>query len=292
MQIKSIELSGETYLSTLSMYKAIGLFSHQKLKDRIVRHDLAIQNVADFGTALTLADSLIILKAYQANSGGERLTQVNALLKECAELTNMGKSEILKTNTLTQKERVTHPLSPKLQNMGKENIENPKQKTDPLKSVKPRKLTQQKSKAKALKKSNSFLYYLTELTILLRTEQFIFLILFFAIGIQINHTAHLYHRTGAYLNPAVGWIDAYIFGTVTELTALLLTIHDGKKNKLLIFALLTFWVNLLYYEVWKSIATISPEVMHFISKITLSGIIAFVLYAYTDLFTEWVNKKT
>ena len=280
-QIKTIKISGEIYFSTLSMYRAIGLFAHQKLKDRIGRIGLEMHQIDKFGTALTLADSVRILKAYQENSEGERLTRVNELLQECKQMTasqeeTMGKSEISKAEKLTQENKLTHRVNQKPQNAGK---------------LKTTRLTHKKRQTVKPKKTKTFLYYLTELTVLLRTEQFIFLILFFAIGIQINHTAHLYHRAGASLEPSAGWIGAYIFGTVTELTALLLTIHDGKKNKLLIFAFLTFWVNMLYYEVWKSIATISPEVMYFINKMTLSGIIAFVLYAYTDLFTGWVREK-
>ena len=281
MQIKTVKILDTTYLSTLSMYKGIGLYAHQKLKERIVRMGLEMRDIENFGTAVTLGEGIVILEAYQENSEGERLTQVNVLLEECRLLIDPQ----LAGGIIDLPEKL--PIKGKLIS----DRNTPKTKPPKESRVSRRKEKLVSKPVLVKEKQNIFLHQLTQLTTLLRTEQFIFLVLIFATGIQINHTAHLYHRASSDLDVGAGWIGAYIFGTVTELTALLLTIHEGKRNKLIIFALLTFWINLLYYDVLEDFINLSCELMRFINKMTLSGIIAFVLYAYTDLFTGWVAKK-
>lgn len=99
----------------------------------------------------------------------------------------------------------------------------------------------------------------------------IFLTLLGALTIQIHHLASLVHR----INENDGLLLAYIFATVSELTALMLTVHQARKGMLIIFALVQCWINILYY----------CNLPALVIRLTLSALIAFVIYSYSELFT-------
>jgi hypothetical protein len=100
----------------------------------------------------------------------------------------------------------------------------------------------------------------------------IFLTLLGALSIQIHHLALLVHQ----VSPQDSLILAYIFGIVSETTALMLTVHQARKGTLLLFAFLQCWINVLYY----------CELPNLVIRLTLSGLIAFVIYSYSELFTS------
>ncbi|WP_367391677.1 hypothetical protein [Lewinella sp. LCG006] len=99
----------------------------------------------------------------------------------------------------------------------------------------------------------------------------IFLTLLGALSIQIHHLASLVHR----VSENDGLLLGYIFATVSELTALMLTVHQARKGMLIIFAVVQCWINILYY------CTLPDLVI----RLTLSALIAFVIYSYSELFT-------
>lgn len=109
------------------------------------------------------------------------------------------------------------------------------------------------------------------------SEAMVFCTLVGAIAIQVHHVAHLVHRVSDADNLWLG----YVFGSVSEITALMLTVHQAKRSMLIVFAVVQCWINILYY----------CELPDLTIKITLSGLIAFVIYAYSDLFAVIQHKK-
>ena len=110
------------------------------------------------------------------------------------------------------------------------------------------------------------------------SEAIVFCTLVGAIAIQVHHVAHLVHRVSDADNLWLG----YVFGSVSEITALMLTVHQAKRSMLIVFAVVQCWINILYY----------CELPDLTIKITLSGLIAFVIYAYSDLFAVIQRKKS
>lgn len=100
----------------------------------------------------------------------------------------------------------------------------------------------------------------------------IFLTLLAALTFQIHHLAAVINR----ISETDGVIHGYVFATVAELTALMLTVHARKKWYLLVFAVMQFWVNVLYYV----------ELPPIVGKLTLSVLIAFVIYSYSEIYTN------
>ena len=99
----------------------------------------------------------------------------------------------------------------------------------------------------------------------------IFLTLLGALSIQIHHLASLVHR----VTENDGLLLGYVFATVSELTALMLTVHQARRGMLIAFAFVQCWINVLYY------CTLPDLVI----RLTLSALIAFVIYSYSELFT-------
>ncbi len=108
------------------------------------------------------------------------------------------------------------------------------------------------------------------------SQAIIFLTLVGALSIQIHHVAHLVSRVSQDDSLVLG----YIFGSVSEITALLLTIHKAKKSMLIIFAFVQCWINILYY-------CQLPDLM---IQLTLSALIAFVIYSYSELYSVTQQK--
>ena len=100
----------------------------------------------------------------------------------------------------------------------------------------------------------------------------IFLTLLGALSIQIHHLASLVHR----VTENDGLLLGYVFATVSELTALMLTVHQARRGMLITFAFVQCWINVLYY------CTLPDLVI----RLTLSALIAFVIYSYSELFTS------
>ena len=106
----------------------------------------------------------------------------------------------------------------------------------------------------------------------------IFLTLLGALSIQIHHLASLVHR----ITENDGLLLGYVFATVSELTALMLTVHQARRGMLIAFAFVQCWINVLYY------CTLPDLVI----RLTLSALIAFVIYSYSELFTAAQHEAT
>ncbi|MEM6321060.1 MAG: hypothetical protein AAF960_25575 [Bacteroidota bacterium] len=100
----------------------------------------------------------------------------------------------------------------------------------------------------------------------------VFVTLVAALSIQVHHLAVLVNRVG----DNDGILLGYLFGSVAETTALLLTIHGAQKRTLLIFAFVQAWVNVLYY----------CDLPLLVTKLTLSALIAYVVFSYSELYTK------
>lgn len=117
----------------------------------------------------------------------------------------------------------------------------------------------------------AFIQAVEKLAIGATSRAIVFLTLLGALSIQIHHVAHLVNRVSQSDSLALG----YIFGSVSEITALLLTIHRAQKSMLIIFAFVQCWINVLYY----------CRLPDLTIQLTLSALIAFVIYSYSELYT-------
>jgi hypothetical protein len=270
LSLKTIQRGQVIYYDTLSVYKYLGLSSHQKMKEKAIRLGLEIIVDEELGTCLTEVNLLNLLRSYQLTLRGDRLTQVNLML-----------NHLSKDSTLPNQE-----VKPTV-NLNGSQVKPSRQKVYTVHPVLNQDLPQVKWYEHSL---NTLSHFIQALSVFLKTEQFIFMVLTGALIIQINHVAVLFIRAAG-TSTNLSWVSAYLYGTVAELTALLLTIHRGKQSILRTFALLTFWVNLLYYQVWLNFSPTLEWFTQLLVKITLSAFLAFVIYSYTHLFTQKLSKN-
>ncbi len=326
MDIKTKEFDGELYYSTLSIYKYIELSTHQKLKEKVQRLGLEWSDVPDLGAAITKAVAVQVLEAYRLTLKNGQLVKVNRLL------TRLGKSDD-STYTFVDEsipkledaytagklrytagkpsgmhvyqEKTDLPASIQSEDAGLPVVDTHTEiglsEANTGKPTEPD-LTEFASTKKAfsldVKKAGELILrllmdFLAQLPRYLRSEYFVFLVLIVAIGIQVNHTAIFFHRLAVKSDPTAGQFGAYLFGGVTELTALLLTVHKGKQETLKTFGFLTFWLNLLYYRVWEDFGLTVDYLTTLIAQMTASGVIAFIVFTYSQLFTmDIFEEKT
>ena len=109
------------------------------------------------------------------------------------------------------------------------------------------------------------------------SKAIVFLTLLGALAIQVHHVAHLVNSISSNDNLMLG----YVFGSVSELTALMLTVHQARKSMLIIFAFIQCWINVLYY----------CQLPELTVKLTLSALVAFVIYSYSELYTNGQQQK-
>ncbi|MEN0047395.1 MAG: hypothetical protein AAF806_10085 [Bacteroidota bacterium] len=104
------------------------------------------------------------------------------------------------------------------------------------------------------------------------SKALVFLTLVAALSIQVHHLAHLVNKVGMTDNLLLG----YVFGSVAELTALMLTVHKARKFMLIAFGIVQAWINVLYY----------CQLPNLVTKLTLSLLIAFVIFSYSEIYTD------
>ena len=109
------------------------------------------------------------------------------------------------------------------------------------------------------------------------SKAIVFLTLLGALAIQVHHVAQLVNT----ISPNDSLLIGYVFGSVSELTALMLTVHQARKSMLIVFAVIQCWINVLYY----------CELPELTVKLTLSALIAFVIYSYSELYTNGIRQK-
>ncbi len=109
------------------------------------------------------------------------------------------------------------------------------------------------------------------------SKTILFLTLIGALAIQVHHVAQLVNT----ISPSDNLLIGYVFGSVSELTALMLTVHQAHKSMLIVFAVIQCWINVLYY----------CELPELTVKLTLSVLIAFVIFSYSELYTNGIRQK-
>lgn len=197
----------------------------------------------------------------------EALQRLNLITKARAtDLNRNAYVELLQYRLKTAKREKKALVQQRLQELGVAPVLNGK-------TVKP-KSKREKTKVKASSpkpKPPGFIQAIERLAIWSTSRAIIFITLLGALSIQIHHVAHLVNRVSQNDSLALG----YIFGSVSEITALLLTVHQARKSMLIIFAFVQCWINILYY----------CHLPDLTIQLTLSALIAFVIYSYSELYT-------
>ena len=117
----------------------------------------------------------------------------------------------------------------------------------------------------------------------LQSVYFKFVALFVAIMLQMHHSAIWFYRVRP--EGEVNSIAAWCYAFMVDLFILVVTL-EGKMAIAKTFAWLTFISNILYFQFWLGF-DYSPEAFtKAISAIIISAVIAYVIYAYTELFVN------
>lgn len=150
--------------------------------------------------------------------------------------------------------------------------------------------SEKKDSAKKFLKQLTLVSKYIRLSELFLNPQIAFVFLCFAILLQVKHMAWLVDHVSENDNYYVG----VLFGLAAECTAIIFTLHNNaKKGFLLVYAVLQFWVNILYYKIFPFTFTreingesISVEYWQEVTQATLAFILAFVIYSYSEIFTK------
>ena len=118
----------------------------------------------------------------------------------------------------------------------------------------------------------------------LESLYFKFIALFVAIGVQMHHSAVWFYRSSP--EGAESWPSAIGFAIMYDLFILVVTM-EGRTQLAKGFSVLTFISNLLFFEPWIDFDGTVRSYTRTISSIMISAIIAFILYAYTEIFVKY-----
>ena len=120
----------------------------------------------------------------------------------------------------------------------------------------------------------------------LESMHFKFVALLISIGVQMHHSAHWFYRVTP--EPA-SWYTAYGYAFMVDLFILVITL-EGKLAIARTFAVLCFVANIFYFQFWVQFDYSVQAYTNGISCVLISGIMAFIIYAYTELFVQ--SKST
>ena len=233
----------EMYYKTLEIWR--GIYStHQKCLAAITRLNLELLNI-DGKQTISEADYITLLE--------NRLTSIK---------TTEGKGAI------AQRMRALGMDAPKVLTKANGKKNTKKTTRGPKSAV---------SMSWHQKTSIGLIKILSTVADFFTAKPVVFVTLMAALSIQVHHLAVLVNRVG----DDDGILLGYLFGSVAETTALLLTIHGAQKRTLLIFAFVQAWINILYY----------CDLPLLVTKITLSGLIAYMVFSYSELYTQTNLKK-
>lgn len=117
----------------------------------------------------------------------------------------------------------------------------------------------------------------------LQSRYFKFVALTVAIIVQMHHSATLFYA----ITPehSANHFSAYGYAFMVDLFILVVTL-EGKISIAKTFAWLTFLTNLLYFQWWIDFNFTIQHYTHAIATTLISAIIAYILYAYTELFVQ------
>ena len=118
---------------------------------------------------------------------------------------------------------------------------------------------------------------------------FKFVALIVAISVQMHHSAIWFQRVTPDENTSV--YAAYGYAFMVDLFILVVTM-EGKLSIAKTFASLTFLSNILYFQFWVNFAYTAQAYTNAISSLLISGIMAYIIYAYTELFVKYQKVKT
>lgn len=125
--------------------------------------------------------------------------------------------------------------------------------------------------------------YFTMLIQFLQSKYFKFVALMVAIAVQMHHSATLFYAIAP--NSAANHFAAYGYAFMVDLFILVVTL-EGKISIAKTFAWLTFLTNLLYFQWWVDFSFSIQNCTHALATTLISAIIAYILYAYTELFVQ------
>jgi len=118
----------------------------------------------------------------------------------------------------------------------------------------------------------------------LETEHFKFVALIVAILVQMNHSANWYLRITPEENTSL--LIAYGYAFMVDLFILVVTL-EGRLSIAKTFASLTFLSNILYFQFWVGFSSTPQAYTNAISSLLISGIMAYIIYAYSELFVKY-----
>lgn len=114
----------------------------------------------------------------------------------------------------------------------------------------------------------------------LESDHFKFVALMVAIMVQMHHSAHWYLRISPEENTS--FFIAFGYAFMVDLFILVVTL-EGKLSIARTFATLTFLSNILYFLFWVNFSSNAQAYTNAIS----TGIMAYIIYAYTELFVKY-----
>ena len=123
----------------------------------------------------------------------------------------------------------------------------------------------------------------------LASVYFKFLALMVAIMVQMHHSAHWFLRVAPMDSSSV--YAAYGYAFMVDLFILVVTM-EGKLSIAKTFASLTFFSNVLYFQFWVDFEASSQAYTNAVSSLLISGIMAYIIYAYTELFVKYRQAKS
>ena len=124
---------------------------------------------------------------------------------------------------------------------------------------------------------------------ILESVQFKFIALIVAISVQMHHSAIWFQRVTPDEHTSV--YAAYGYAFMVDLFILVVTM-EGKLSIAKTFATLTFLSNVLYFQFWVNFDYTLQAYTNAISSLLISGIMAYIIYAYTELFVKYRKNKS
>ena len=121
----------------------------------------------------------------------------------------------------------------------------------------------------------------------LTSVHFRFIALFVAVAVQMHHSAEWFYR----IQPNHSMLTAYGYAFMVDLFILVVT-FEGKRSIARTFAWMTFLSNVLYFQFWVGFDYSTQAYTNALSSIIVSATIAYIIFAYTELFVKYHNTET
>lgn len=116
-----------------------------------------------------------------------------------------------------------------------------------------------------------------------RSRWLLFTVFLLALLFQMEHSALVAAKVSQLENKSLGMISGIVFAVAVQFTGLIMTIHKGSKDYLVAFAVIEFFINMLYYAPWSN-----PDAGFDVwaIDIIISAAIAFTIFSYAELFAK------